>query len=117
MTRYLCLAGLLAGLSAFAALVFAEPPESQVPQPQPLSVKLLKDGIYWVEGGAGANTGFRIGRKEVVVIDAKMTADSAREMLAQIGKLTPNPVTTVILTHSDLDHVNGLAGFPKGLTI
>ena len=27
------------------------------------------------------------------------------------------PVTTVILTHSDGDHVNGLAAFPTGLTI
>jgi glyoxylase-like metal-dependent hydrolase (beta-lactamase superfamily II) len=38
-------------------------------------------------------------------------------MLEEIKKLTPNPVTRVILTHSDRDHVNGLAGFPKGLTI
>ena len=38
-------------------------------------------------------------------------------MLAEIRKVTPEPVTTIILTHSDGDHVNGLPGFPKGLTI
>lgn len=38
-------------------------------------------------------------------------------MLDDIAKITPQPVTTVILTHSDGDHVNGLASFPKGATI
>jgi len=38
-------------------------------------------------------------------------------MIAEINKLTPNPVTKLVLTHSDGDHVNGLAGFPKGLEI
>src|SRR5207245_4671208 len=32
-------------------------------------------------------------------------------------KSRPNLVTTVIVTHSDGDHVNGLAAFPAGLTI
>ena len=37
--------------------------------------------------------------------------------MQEIAKITPKPVTHVILTHSDPDHVNGLVGFPKGLTI
>lgn len=77
----------------------------------------LRGGAYWTSGGAGANTGFIVGRNGVIVIDAKMTANSAKEMLADIGKVTSKPVTHVILTHSDADHVNGLAGFPKGLVI
>lgn len=42
---------------------------------------------------------------------------SGKLLLAEIAKITPKPVTTVILTHSDGDHVNGLAAFPLGLTI
>ncbi len=84
---------------------------------QPLNVQALRENIYWVEGGVGANTGFRIGKDSVVVIDAKMVPEAAREMLAKIKELTPNPVRYIILTHSDGDHVNGLTGFPKGLTI
>jgi len=42
-----------------------------------------------------------IGKDGVTVVDAKTTADSAREVLAEIAKLRPTPVTTVILTHSD----------------
>jgi len=87
------------------------------PQPVPLSAQPLKGGVYWVKGGNGANTGFIVGGKEVVVIDAKTVAESSQAMLAETRKVTPNPVTTVILTHSDGDHVNGLAGLPQGLTI
>ena len=51
------------------------------------------------------------------MVDAKTTPESAREMIAEIGKLTPKPVTQVILTHSDGDHVNGLAAFPSGVGV
>jgi cyclase len=99
------------GLATFAATSSAQT------QPQPISVKPLTGGVYFVQGGAGSNSGFIVGKTGVIVVDAKMTADSAKEMLAAIAKVTPKPVTTVILTHSDADHVNGLAGFPTGLTI
>jgi glyoxylase-like metal-dependent hydrolase (beta-lactamase superfamily II) len=38
-------------------------------------------------------------------------------LLDDIAKITPKPVTMVILTHSDGDHVNGLASFPDGIRI
>jgi len=84
---------------------------------QPLNIQKIKGDLYMVKGGSGANTGFFIGDKEVVVIDSKMTADSTRQLIDEIKKLTDKPVTTIILTHSDGDHVNGLNGFPAGLKI
>src|ERR1700730_8276376 len=102
--------------TALTALTFAGVANAQQ-QPPPLSVKQLKSDVYWTEGGAGGNTGFIIGKDGVIVIDAKTTPDSAKEMLAEISKLTTQPITHVILTHSDADHVNGLAAFPVGLTI
>ena len=99
------------GLSIFPPASLAQQ------QPPPLTVKQLKDNVYWGQGGAGGNTGIIIGQNGVIVIDAKTTPDSAKDMLAQIAKITPKPVTHVILTHSDLDHVNGLAAFPQGITI
>ncbi len=96
---------------AFAGVIEAQQ------QPVPLSVKKLTDNVYWTQGGAGGNTGIIIGKDGVIVVDAKTTPDSAKEVLAEIAKLTPKPVTTVIITHSDGDHVNGLAAFPTGLTI
>ena len=85
--------------------------------PPPLIVEKLSDTVYWTQGGAGGNTGIIVGTDGVIVVDAKTTASSAKEVLAKIAAITSKPVTAVILTHSDDDHVNGLAGFPTGLTI
>jgi cyclase len=86
-------------------------------QPQPLKVTKLKDNVYWVQGGAGSNDGVIVGNTGVVLVDTKTTVDSEKEVIAEIAKITPKSVNTVILTHSDGDHVNGLAAFPPGLTI
>lgn len=98
-------------LAAVGALAVA-----QAPAPAPLMVHQLKPDVYWLEGGGG-NTGVIIGDKGVIVVDAKTTPAAGKEILEDIAKITPKPVTTVILTHSDGDHVNGLASFPAGITI
>ena len=91
-----------------------QPPRQQ---PPPLAVQNVKGNIYQITGGAGANTGSFVANKEVIVIDAKMTEDAARLMIAEIKKVSPNPISKLILTHSDGDHVNGLSGFPQGIEI
>jgi cyclase len=85
-------------------------------QPSVITAEKIVDNIYIVKGGV-ANTGFVVGEKEVAAIDAEMTADSAKQMIDEIKKVTSKPLTKLILTHSDGDHVNGLAGFPQGLEI
>ncbi len=89
---------------------------AQAPAPAPFTVHQLKTNVYWVEGGGG-NSGVIVGDKGVIVIDAKTTAAGGKELLDDVAKITPKPVTTVILTHSDGDHVNGLVSFPAGITI
>jgi glyoxylase-like metal-dependent hydrolase (beta-lactamase superfamily II) len=86
-------------------------------QPQPLKVTKVKDNIYWVQGGVGSNDGVIVGANGVIVVDTKTTVDSEKGVIAEIGKITPKAVNTAIITHSDGDHVNGLAAFPAGLTI
>lgn len=86
-------------------------------QPTPLKVANIRDNIYWTQGGAGGNTGIIVGTTGVIVVDTKTTVDSSKEVQADIAKITPKLVDTAIVTHSDGDHVNGLAGFPPGLTI
>jgi cyclase len=104
----------LGSLAAATALCAVQAHAAEAP---PLTVHTIKAGkLYWVEGGGG-NSGVIIGRDGVIVVDAKTTPEAARQMLVEIAKLTPKPVTHVIITHSDGDHVNGLAGFPDGLTI
>jgi cyclase len=98
------------------ALVFPLYTQEQRETP-PLKITKVTESLYEVTGGSGANTGFFIGKNQVVVIDAKMSKESAVQMIEEIKKFTPKPVKCVILTHSDGDHVNGLSGFPKGIDI
>lgn len=94
------------------------PPAKPAAQPPAvLSVLPVRGGLYLVKGGSGANTAFFVTKKAVVAVDAKMTAESAAAMLAEIRKITAAPLTTLVITHSDGDHINGLPGFPKGLRI
>jgi len=108
----LAAAALLAAMSTLA-------PSLSAAQPQfaPIMTHALNGGVYWIEGGVGSNSGVVIGKEGVIVIDAKQTPESGKAVMAEIAKLTPKPVTHIILTHSNFDHTDGLPGFPKGLTI
>jgi cyclase len=97
-------------LIIFAALASAQQ------APAPFVTKELAKDVYWVNGGGG-NSGVIIGKSGVTIVDAKTTLDGGKQLLAEVAKLTPKPVQTVILTHSDGDHVNGLASFPAGVKV
>src|SRR5438874_4385003 len=101
----------VAALGSFGALARAQQ------QPQPLKVTKVKDNVYWVEGGVGSNDGFIVGNTGVVLVDTKTTVDSEKGVLAEIAKVTPKMVNTAIITHSDGDHVNGLAALPASVTV
>jgi glyoxylase-like metal-dependent hydrolase (beta-lactamase superfamily II) len=103
----------LAALVLTAATAGAQQPAA----PPPLNMKQLKPDVYAGLGGAGGNSTVIIGKTSVIVVDAKTTPAGAKDLLTEIAKITPKPVTTVILTHSDGDHVNGLAGFPAGVKV
>ncbi len=100
----------VAALVAFATLSFAQAPNPGI------TVKKLKDNIYVAEGGGGNST-IIIGQNGVIVVDAKNRPPDGKQLVDEVHKLTNKPLTTVILTHSDPDHVRGLGGFPQGLTI
>jgi cyclase len=103
-----------ASLYAFQTQTAAKP---AAPAPAPMTVEKINGDLYWLKGGVMANSGFYVGEKSVTVIDVKMTPDGAKAMIAAIAGVTPKPIGTIILTHSDGDHVNGLTAFPAGLRI
>ena len=84
---------------------------------QPLAIQKIKGNIYLAKGGNGANTGFYAGENEVVVIDTKMTTEAEKQTIQEMKSISTKPVTRIILTHSDADHVNGINAFPSGLKI
>ena len=55
----------------------------------------------------GANAGFVIGEDSVAVIDTFASKEAARQLLAEVHKLTKLPVKFVINTHHHYDHVAG----------
>jgi cyclase len=59
------------------------------------------------KGDAGANAGFVIGDDGVAVIDTFENPEAAKQMLAEIRKLTDLPVKFVVNTHYHIDHVAG----------
>lgn len=92
-------------------------PPQYMQTPEPVSVHQVSDHVYEVRGGAGANSAFVVGDSEVFAIDAKMTGQSAGDMISAIRKVTDKPIKYLLLTHSDGDHVNGIPGFPENIDI
>ena len=84
---------------------------------QQLTMKMLKPDVWVGLGGAGGNSTIIIAKNSVIVVDAKQTEPGAKDLLAEIAKITPKPVKTVFITHSDGDHVNGIVAFPKDVKV
>lgn len=81
------------------------------PASLPFTLKPLGHSIYAAiddaRGDAGANAGFVIGDDGVAVIDTFENPEAAKQLLAEIRKLTKLPVKFVINTHYHIDHVAG----------
>ncbi len=85
-------------------------------------VKKIGEGVYaaiGADGGkAGSNAGFIVGTNGVVVVDTFEDVAPARDLLAEIRKITNLPIRFVVNTHYHLDHTGGNAVFSAaGATI
>jgi cyclase len=79
--------------------------------PKVIDVEQLEDNLFVLRGeGGGGNTGVFVTTNGVVVVDTK-NPGWGQSILEAIAKLTPNPVTTLINTHSHGDHVSGNVAF------
>ena len=86
------------------------------------TVKKIGEGVYAAinpdRGKAGSNAGFIVGTTGVAVVDTFIAAEPAKELLAEIRKVTSLPIRFVINTHYHLDHTGGNAVFAEaGATI
>ena len=101
---------LLISLSAFCA----DTPD--------FAIKKIGDGVYAAvspdRSKAGSNAGFIVGSNGVAVVDTFVGVEPAKELLAEIRKVTNLPIRYVINTHYHLDHTGGNAVFAEaGATI
>lgn len=82
-----------------------------VATPAPPRVEEVDDGIYAYVQPPGTwwvnNTGFLVGRRGVISVDACSTERRTRAYLEAIGKVTPRPVRTLVNTHHHGDHTFG----------
>ena len=86
------------------------------------TIKKIGDGVYAAispDGSkAGSNASFIVGTTGVAVVDTFIAVDPAKELLAEIRKITNLPIRYVINTHYHLDHTGGNAVFAEaGATI
>jgi len=110
--RYLAAAVLVGAATAVVPAV-AGPEQPQARQVAP--------GTWMVQGlsalGSAANrnfisnAAFVVTRDGVVVFDALGSPELAKELRAEIARVTPLPVTHVIVTHYHADHIYGLQFF------
>jgi glyoxylase-like metal-dependent hydrolase (beta-lactamase superfamily II) len=86
-----------------------------------MTARKVSQNGYFVEGRAAmgssanqnfiSNAGFVITDSSVVVIDALGSPALADRLLQQIRRVTPKPVSHVLVTHYHADHVYGLQAF------
>ncbi len=108
-------------IMVFITTAYGQENKKQPPQyaqePAPVSVYQISEHIYELRGGAGANSAFIIGNSGVTIIDAKMSDQAVKEMIEAVKKITDKPIKRLILTHCDMDHVNGINGFSEEIDI
>ena len=76
-----------------------------------IEVLRIRPNFYMI-AGAGGNIGVQIGSDGVVLVDAG-TEKASVQVLAEIRKLTDQPIRYIIDTSADADHVGGNARLAK----
>ena len=109
--------------AAGLALLLAAPALAQPAAPRAVKAQQVSPSAWFVQGEAAlgspanrnfiSNAGFVLTPAGVVVIDALGSPQLARELLAEIARITPLPVTHVVVTHYHADHIYGLQEFRR----
>lgn len=102
----------------FIAIVFSFlSVQAQNREVEPIKLDKISDNLYQIVGGRGASGGMYIGDNEALIIDSKMDKASVEGIYKAVKKITDKPITKLINTHSDGDHINGNQFFPESVTI
>jgi glyoxylase-like metal-dependent hydrolase (beta-lactamase superfamily II) len=102
-------------LLASGALTLTVAAVQQPAAPMVVEIDKLKDNLYVMKGGGGNSSVF-ITQKGVIVVDTK-NPGWGQPLLDGIKKVTNQPVTMIINTHTHGDHVSGNVEFPAEIDI
>ena len=100
---------LIVGLLSFGITANQQQDETVV------EVEQLADNLFVLRGGGGNSAAF-VTSDGVVLVDTKVPG-WGQPLIDKIAELTPNPVTTIINTHTHFDHVSGNVEFPATVDI
>lgn len=116
--------GIATRLMAVAAVLMAAGTARAAPAVPVLEAVQVSPHVYYFRGAAGmasqenrgfmSNAGFVVTPAGVVVFDALATPALGTAMLDAIGKVTPQPVKTIIVSHYHADHFYGLQSLAAG---
>ena len=107
--------GIVLGLLLAVGAVSLGVAASQQQEEMVVEVEQLEDNLYVLRGGGG-NSAVFVTADGVVLVDTKMPG-WGQPLIDKIAELTPNPVTTLINTHTHFDHVGGNVEFPAPVTV
>lgn len=84
-----------------------------------IKIQKVKEGVYlayrpeplrpYVEG----NVTVIVNERDVVLVDAGGSPSTARRVIAELKRLTPNPVSLIVYTHIHRDHRFGTQEYVK----
>jgi len=100
-------------LPILAALLLGVVAAVAADSPAPFTLHEVAPGVFAAidnlaaKPGSGANAGFVIGSRAVLVIDTFQHRFAARDLLADIRRKTNLPIRFVVNTHYHIDHVMG----------
>lgn len=110
MTRGIVL-GVLLAFGVVSLVVTANQQQGE----KVIEVEQLEDNLFVLKGGGGNSAAFVTG-DGVILVDTKIPG-WGQPLLDKLRELTPDPVTTIINTHTHGDHVGGNVEFPGTVDI
>ncbi len=119
----------LARLAAFVMLLWPGLSQAQAADTgAPLRARQVAQNVWMVQGEAAlgssanrnfiSNAGFVVTDDGVLVVDALGSPALAGELIAEIRRITPQPIRYLVVTHYHADHIYGLQAFKDaGVTV
>ena len=105
--------------AAPSALAEGFPPPPLHPEGVVLETRELAPGVYALVSNKPPtdNSGFVVGEEGVLVIDAHISGDMARQIQARVHEVTDKPILYLVNTNYHGDHTFGNYAFPEDTRI